>query len=525
MLNSHDTDDMRYSAMQSRDARFDGRFFVGVTSTGIYCRPICRVKVPKRANCRFFSLSAQAESEGFRPCLRCRPELAPGHSLPAWSHEDASHTLALQAAQLLTHSVQQQSQTSVSGVAAQLGVSERHLRRIMETHLGAAPLQLLQTQRLLAAKAMLTDTQLPVAQVALSSGFGSVRSFNTAFEQHYRLSPLRFRKTSADTAQKNQGFFQLELGFRPPYQADQVFAFWQQRQLNTIEFIANYVINTPAVGIFGQKTAFLADTPVLLRTVQLQQGNSLLRGWVAAQIDGSRCVLRVLASDSLAPALPALVALLKSAFDLDAEPGAIAQVLGTSFQAAHGLRVPGSLGGGFEIAVRAILGQQVTVAAGRTLTHRVVQAFGEQLATPWPQLTHCFPTPQSIAKANPEHLGSLGIVRQRQAALIALAQAVASGQLDLSAHAPVQARLEQLESLPGIGSWTAQYIAMRALRHPDAWPAGDVALHSALGLRDITSPLQRARAAQALSQAWRPWRSYAVLALWQGLHQPLLSNR
>jgi AraC family transcriptional regulator of adaptative response / DNA-3-methyladenine glycosylase II len=530
--------DACYLALKSRDARFDGQFFTAVTSTGIYCRPVCRVKAPKRENCRFFAHAAQAESAGFRPCLRCRPELAPLRNEPVWSTEDASKMLASQAAKMLGDAALSGEDASVAQIAAKLGVSERHLRRIVEAHLGVSPLQLLQTHRLLSAKQLLTDTRLPIQDVALASGFGSLRRFNAAFAQHYGMPPTRLRKQAAPGSQSQvqtpraddaphtlqnsqaptklsaEGCMQLQLGFRPPYDAQALLAFWQTRQLDTMELIAPCANSIRARGQFGIKTELCS----MNRSVSLELGRQTLRGWLQATPDVENNVLRVRMSDSLAPALPLLTQRLRAAFDLDADPAEIDAALKNSFKDSEGMRVPGSLDG-FEIAVRAILGQQVTVAVGRTLTQRVLQTFGAPIQTPWPQITRCFPTPATLAQASPESLGALGIVKQRQTALIALSQAVASGALNLNSPPQPLHVINQLNTLPGIGDWTAQYIAMRALRWPDAFPAGDIALHNALNLRHESSPIKRARLAEAASQAWRPWRSYAVFRIWAGLHR------
>ncbi len=513
------SDDACYLALKSRDARFDGRFFTGVTSTGIYCRPVCRVKAPKQSNCRFFAQAAQAEGAGFRPCLRCRPELAPRAAQLAWTTEDASHTLAAQAALLLQAQVvgagsgADASGSGVAQVAQKLGISERHLSRIVQAHWGITPLQILQTHRLLCAKALLTDTQLPISDVAASSGFGSLRAFNAAFVQHYRLPPSKLRKAIAPDESALNGEIRLQLGFRPPYDAKALLGFWQQRQLDTMELIA---LHADFMLVTALKRLRIY-APSMVRSMGLLHQGQWLRGWLHCTIDCEKHVLHVRMSDTLASALPLIVARLRAAFDLDADPQAIDDALGQRFKGTEGMRVPGSLDG-FEIAVRAILGQQVTVAAGRTFTQRVLQTFGEAIVTPWPEITRCFPTPQSLAHASPESLGALGIVRQRQAALIALSQAVANGEIDLNSPANPLATIAQLKALPGIGDWTAHYIAMRALRWPDAFPAGDIALHNALGLRDIKSPTQRAKRAEELSQAWRPWRSYAVLRIWAGAY-------
>jgi AraC family transcriptional regulator, regulatory protein of adaptative response / DNA-3-methyladenine glycosylase II len=481
-----------YQAALSRDARFDGCFFTCVTTTRIYCRPVCRVKAPRRENCRFVAHAAQAESAGYRPCMRCRPELAP-HSL-IWSTQDASHTLALQAARLWDDAGHVD-MPSVVQVAERLGVSDRHLRRIFEKHLGVSPVQYLQTRRLLCAKQLLTDTRMPMGDVAIASGFGSLRRFNTAFMQHYRLAPTRLRREGAEHA-PHTGNTLVQLAYRPPYDVDDMLAFHRQRQVSGIEWIAPK-----------------ASEHWAARTFSIHMAGQQLSGWLRYQFEPAQHRVQLQVSDSLRSALPTVIARIRAALDLDADPAAINAVLGPHFPGTDGLRVPGCVDG-FEVAVRAIVGQQVTVAAGRTFTQRIADTFGTPFTTPYPELTRLFPTPAALAHAAPEALGALGIVKQRQAAIIALSQAVNNGELNLNTAARSEQTIEQLKTLPGIGDWTAQYIAMRALRWPDAFVAGDVALHNALGLRGAPHP---ARAAEAASQAWRPWRSYAVLRAWHAL--------
>ncbi len=480
-----------WQALRARDARFDGSFYTGVTSTGIYCRPVCRVRTPRRENCRFFAHAAQAERAGFRPCLRCRPELAPGAPLaPRWSVHDAGAVLAGQAARLLDEpEAWRDGEASPAALARRLGVSDRHLRRLFEAHFGVSPLQWLQTRRLLAAKQLLADTGLPVAQVALAAGFASVRRFNDAFVQHYGLSPTALRRAGGAGA---EAAATVRLGWRPPYDVAAMLAFWRQRAIGGVEHV---------------------DAHGLWRTLAIEAGGTHHAGWLHARWDTERCQLVLQAGDGLRPVLPLLVRRVRAAFDLDADPQAIAAVLAADFPGTEGLRVPGAFSG-WELAVRAVLGQQVTVAAARTFGQRLATAFGAPLATPHPQLVRLFPTPQALLAAGPEAIGALGIVRQRQGALLALAAATADGRLQLHPGADLPATLAQLTALPGIGDWTAQYIAMRALRWPDAFPAGDVALHKALG---VQGRRDAARAAEAASQAWRPWRSYAVLRAWARL--------
>jgi AraC family transcriptional regulator, regulatory protein of adaptative response / DNA-3-methyladenine glycosylase II len=482
--------DACYLALKARDARFDGRFFIGVTSTGIYCRPVCRVRVPKRENCRFFGHAAQAESAGFRPCLRCRPELAP-HSV-VWSIQDASYILAHQAARLLDEpEAWSDGPASVEQLASRLGVTDRHVRRIFETQFGVSPVQYIQTRRLLTAKQLLADTDLPITQVALISGYSSVRRFNAAFAEHYGLNPTQLRREGAGPPAQG---FAIRLGYRPPYDVGAMLGFFHKRAMSGIEFVK---VEDGALG----------------RTFSIEAGGRSHTGWLVAEFDEprTRVVLRV--SDSLRAVLPVVIQRLRATLDLDADPHAINGVLHGSFPNGDGLRVPGAMNG-YELAVRAVLGQQITVAAARTLAQRLVERFGEPIETPFPTLTRVFPQPAVLARAGGDALGQLGIVKQRQAAIVAIARAVADRQLQLHGGADVQQTVEALKQLPGVGDWTAQYIAMRALRWPDAFPAGDVALHNALGVQGDSNP---ARAAQAASQAWKPWRSYAVIRAWASM--------
>ena len=486
-------DDARYLALKAHDARFDGSFFTGVTSTGIYCRPVCRVRVPRRENCRFFTLAAQAEQAGFRPCLRCRPELAPGPA--TWSTHDASGMLARQAARLLDDPAAWSDATPpMTALAARLGVSDRHLRRIFEAQFGVSPLQYLQTRRLLTAKQLLTDTALPVTRVALASGFGSLRRFNAAFTAHYGLNPTALRREGR--THEGQGVT-VRLGYRPPYDVGALFSFLARRSIESVEFA----------------TGATSDA-LLGRTLRLRTGGRSHTGWLTARFDCTRPAVLLQVSDSLGEVLPLVISRVRAWLDLDADPAVIQACLSPETRNAAGapggdlagLRVPGCLDG-FELGVRAILGQQVTVAAARTLCQRLVERFGEPLPTPWPALSRLFPSAEVLAQASGDALGQLGIVRQRQGAIVALAKAVAEQGLTLDANADVPATLAALKALPGIGDWTAQYMAMRALRWPDAFPAGDIALQKALGV-------DSAREAEQASQAWRPWRSYAVVRAW-----------
>ncbi|MDR2837939.1 MAG: helix-turn-helix domain-containing protein [Azonexus sp.] len=477
--------DACYRAMQAHDARFDGSFFTGVTSTHVYCRPVCRVKLPRRENCRFFRHAAEAEAAGFRPCLRCRPELAP--RAVSWSATDASFILARQAAQLIDEADAWPGDNPgavgmVAAIAARLGVSDRHLRRIFAAWFGVSPLQYWQTRRLLTAKQLLADTRLSITEVALASGFTSARRFSAAFLARYGLHPNALRQTGGGRQEGSE----IRLGFRPPYDIAAMLDFFARRSLRGVETVTD---------------------EGFARTLRLTDGKAVRQGWFRLGFVAERQQARLSVSDSLATALPIVISRVRALFDLDADPLAINAVLHASFPHGDGLRVPGAVDG-FELAVRAVLGQQITVAAARTLGSRLVGAFGEPLATPLAGLDRLFPTPAAIASAGGEALGQLGITRQRHAALLALAREMRDQRLPLHPGVDVAATMAALKRLPGIGEWTAQYIALRALRWPDAFPAGDIALQKALG---VTT----ARAASEASLAWRPWRGYATLRAWQ----------
>ena len=473
-----------YEAVKARDARFDGRFFVGVTSTGVYCRPICRVRTPRRENCRFFDTRAQAEAAAFRPCMKCRPEIAPG-----LSEMDSSRSLAHSAARAIEHAVHSGEALGLPGLAGRLGVTDRHLRRIFQSTHGVAPRDYLTTQRLLLAKQLLTDTTQPVTDVAMASGFESLRRFNAAFVERYRFNPTQLRQQRGSPRAEAP----LRLAYRPPYDTAAMLQFFAQRQVHGVEQV---------------------EGPTLRRTLRWSHRGRRLVGWLATNFVADRFEVHVQASPSLSPVLGAVLQRVRHSLDLDADPNLIDPVLSLlPVPLRPGTRLPGSFDG-FELAVRVVLGQQVTVKAARTLVHRLVDRFGDEISTPFPALTRLFPDAAAIAHADPETIGKLGIVRQRVRALQALATAVVEGRIALHPGAPLLPTLESLRELPGIGEWTVQLIAMRALAWPDAWPASDIGLHNALGVRD-------ANQITALAAAWRPWRAYAVMRLWNHLDRPL----
>jgi AraC family transcriptional regulator, regulatory protein of adaptative response / DNA-3-methyladenine glycosylase II len=481
----HQNDRRLYRALTSRDARFDGVFFVGVTSTDIYCRPICPARTPRAANCRFFGTPQEAEHAGFRPCLRCRPELAPG-SAPV---DDAQRIARLIVQRLEEGQLDEQS--GLERIAEQFELSSRQIRRIIRAELGVPPIQLLLTRRLLLAKQLLTETTLPVTEVAFASGFASLRRFNDAFGTRYGMPPTRLRRTTAaDVAiVSERSTSTLQLSYRPPYDWVGMLAFLAARALTGVEHVTDRSY---------------------ARTVQLGDAT----GWIRITQAKTRHALLVEFTHGLTPVLPALLRRIRALFDLDARPDLIARQLGkdprlaAALAANPGLRVPGAFYG-FEMGVRAILGQQVTVRAATTIARRFVEAFGEPIVTPSADLHRLTPLPERVAAASVDEIARHGIIAARARSIIALAAAQASGALRLDGgdHRNPAEAIERLTEVPGVGQWTAHYIAMRALRWPDAFPNGDIAVRNNLG--GVT-----AREAEALSQAWRPWRSYAVMHVW-----------
>jgi AraC family transcriptional regulator of adaptative response / DNA-3-methyladenine glycosylase II len=466
-----------YRALRARDPRFDGRFFVAVSSTRIYCRPVCAVRPPRRENCRFYRSAAAAEQDGYRPCLRCRPELAPGNS-----SIDATSRLAQAAASLIEDG--SLDGAGVEGLAARLGITDRHLRRAFGAEFGVSPVAFAQTQRLLLAKRLLTDTRLAVTEVALGSGFGSLRRFNALFRERYRLNPSRLRKLAAATAAPDALGF--ELSFRPPYDWPALAAFLGERAVEGVEAVEG--------GIYR-------------RTVRVTGDKGEHRGWIETGLSARKPALRVSLSPSLAKAIPQVLARAKSFFDLACQPSEVANALGQLAARHPGLRVPGTFCG-FELAVRAVLGQAISVAAARTLAGRFAAAFGSPFETPFAALRTVFPSPAELAQLAPGRIARLGLPLARAQGIVALARAVADGGLALTPSADLERTLERLRGLPGIGEWTAQYIAMRALAWPDAFPHTDLGVMKALGERNPRRVLEAA-------EAWRPWRAYAVMHLWQ----------
>ena len=471
-----------YRALKARDARFDGRFFVGVSSTSIYCRPVCNVKTPKRENCRFFPSAAAAESAGFRPCLRCRPELAPGNAAV-----DASAGLAQRAAGLIEDGLL--NDISVEDLAVRLGVTDRHLRRVFQDEFGVSPVEFAQTHRLLLAKRLLTDTAFSVTHVAIASGFGSLRRLNTLFKERYRLNPSGLRK-ALDRPRLTE-LLAFQLGYRTPFDWPALISFLGKRAIDGVEHL---------------------DGKRYLRTVRIEHAGKTHSGWIAVAPSGRKATVSVAMSASLAGAIPPVLGRIKRLLDLACDPAEISAALGPLAAHNPGLRLPGAFDG-FEIAVRAVLGQQITVKAARTLAGRFAAAFGDPMETPSEALRFLFPPAARIAALGASEIASLGIISARANALITLARALSDGSLRLEPDVDVETTLEKLRALPGIGEWTTQYIAMRALAWPDAFPHADYG---------VLKAMQQTNPRKALEQAaqWRPWRAYAVIHLWHSLEKP-----
>lgn len=472
--------DQCYQSVLSRDSRFDGRFFIAVRTTRIYCRPICRVKPPLRRNCIFFAHAAEAEVAGYRPCKRCRPELAPGSSAMEVSSELARRTVAcIHQDFLADHSLEE--------LAAKLGITDRQMRRVFQDEFGVSPIEYWQTQRLLLAKQLLTDSSLSVASVAMASGFQSLRRFNVALKERYRMTPTELRKRQKAHPAEHASEFSFRLSYRPPFDWDHLLGFLARRAIPQVETV--------------KEGAYF-------RTVRLSRQNGEHTGFLEVRHEPGQRMLRVRLSDSLAPVCVVVLERIKRLFDLESDPLAINQVLGPLAKNRAGLRVPGSFDS-FEMSVRAILGQQISVTGARTLAGRLVTRFGMPIDVPVGSLSHLFPSAARMARATVDEISRLGIIGRRAETILALAKAISRGDLLLEPGNRVEGTLRQLRQIPGIGEWTAQYLAMRALSWPDAFPHSDLGICKALG--------EKPKRVLELAEKWRPWRAYAALHLWDRL--------
>ncbi len=472
--------DVCYAALKARDRRFDGRFYICVASTGIYCRPICPVPPPKREHCTFLPSAAAAHAAGYRPCLRCRPEVAPGIAGWRGTANTVSRALALIAEGVME-------QDSVEQLSDRLGVGSRHLRRLFVEHVGATPTAVVQAHRLLMAKRLISDTNLPMTDVAHAAGFRSVRRFNDVISQAYKRPPRELRR-NGPAERSDDGVIRLRLPYTPPYNWAAIRRFLATRAVPGIE----------AVSATHYRRTISVDGAVGTLSVSLDQ----TRHRLLADISLSR--IRALAG---------VVARIRRLFDLDAHTAVIEQhladdpILHDTVAAQPGLRVPGAWDS-FELAVRAILGQQVSVAGARTLASRLVETFGDPVRTPVDTLTRLFPEPARLADAD---LTVIGIPRNRAKALSAVSAAVVADPDLLRPYGTLEEAEARLCAVPGIGPWTAQYISMRALAMPDALPTGDIGLLRAMatdGKRPTPPQLQ------TMAERWRPWRAYACLHLW-----------
>lgn len=467
-------------ARLSRDARFDGKFFIGVITSGVYCRSICPAPTAKEKNVRYFPTAAAAAEAGFRPCLRCRPECSPG--TPAWLGTPNTVSRALR---LIDESALEDG--GVEALADRLGVGARHLRRLFLQHLGATPSEVAHTRRLHFAKKLIDETKLPMSQIAIASGFGSVRRFNAGIQKVYHRTPTQIRRLSrlADEQPNNQYVFRLR--YRPPYHWPSMVAFLAARATPGVEAVENNSYRrTISVGEHRGyfEVSPVADAPAILVRLQIGDPRSLF----------------------------VIIERIRSMFDLNADWTAIVKGLSSEpdlkarLDAVPGLRVPGCWDV-FELTVRAILGQQITVKGATVLAGRIAKACGVPFAA-GERLTNLFPSAAILAEAN---LTSLGLTRARAETIRAFARAVRDRQIDLERNVDTETLLNQLCEIPGIGQWTAQYVAMRALREPDAFPCGDRGLIRAL-------ELENARDLERRAEAWRPWRAYAAMYLWMVDH-------
>ncbi len=477
-----------YAAMRAHDVRFDGRFFCGVSSTGIYCRPICRVKLPREENCSFFVSAAAAEAAGYRPCLRCRPELAPGLA-PVDSIKRLARSAALRMEEDPLGS------GSLSDLAAVLGITDRHLRRVFLAEYGVSPVRYLQTSRLLLAKNLLADTRLSVTDVAMAAGFGSIRRFNHLFKTRYRLAPNEIRKQTRSPVVHDDAVT-LSLGYRPPFAWKSIILFLATRAVPGVESVTG--------GVYR-------------RTVALEKGGTVHRGWISVTDQPGRNCLSLTLAASLLPVISRVLTRVRLLFDLNCDPEIVREKLAAMDELSpgiyvEGIRVPGCFDP-FEMSVRAILGQQVSVRAATTLAMRLVHLLGEKMETPFEDLGYGFPGPEKfLLPAGPieNHLGPVGINGGKARSILGLAKSLSDGSISLSCCENPEETMEKLAGLRGFGPWTVHYVALRALGWPDAFPHTDFGVRKALADRSDREILE-------LSQGWRPWRSYATILLWNFL--------
>jgi AraC family transcriptional regulator of adaptative response / DNA-3-methyladenine glycosylase II len=501
-------DNACYRAIVTRDRRFDGRVFIAVKTTGVYCRPICPARTPKRQNVQFFASAAAAQEAGFRPCLRCRPETSP--DLGAWRGTSNTVTRALsliEAGGL--------DESGVEELGERLGVGERQLRRLFKQHLGASPVAVAQTRRVLLAKQLIHDTQLPMAEVALAAGFGSVRRFNETFQTLYGRAPGHLRRSRrSDISAAAAGELTLRLPYRAPYDWDAILAFLAARAIPEVESVRE--------GMYARTVHLDGVSGVIF----VSPGDGVSPAHGVSPGDGA--FLNITVRFPRLASLPAIIARVRRVFDLAADPTVIGahlsedDLLAPLVAARPGLRVPGAWDG-FELAIRAILGQQITVGAARGLAAKLAAAFGTPIVDARANaagLSRVFPNAECLARAD---LSMLGMPRARREALQSLAQAHVDDPALFSVRRDLNEAIDQLCSLRGIGEWTAQYIAMRELRESDAFPVGDVALLRALA--NLSGSRVGSQDMLKRAERWRPWRAYAALHLWASLSDPIPARK
>lgn len=475
--------DTCYRALVTRDARFDGAFFVGVKTTGIYCRPVCPARTPRRERCDFFARAALAERAGFRACFRCRPERAPGRS-----NVDAVSRLVARAVRLVDEGALNDG--SVERLAGALGVSARHVRRAMQNELGVSPIELALSKRIGLARELLLGTALSVAEIAFACGFSSVRRFNDAYRKSQRMTPSSVRRPNAHRA--DDAVIRMAIDVRAPFDPDSAFGFMRARAIAGSE-------------------SFVGDTYVRAVSMNGAVGTVAIR----ARAGGIACDV----SPSLSGSLMKIATRLRRLFDADADTTSIAAhlsrdpVLRARVRTRPALRVMGAFDP-FEWAIRAVLGQQISVRGARTIAGRLVATFGVPLPRQTDERLPAFAWPDAarLAEADVDALRAIGLTRARASTVLALARAVASGAVVLDEGAEPEITREALLAIPGIGPWTAQYIELRALGWPDAFPAGDLGLRNALGGISTTE-------CEARAETWKPWRAYAAAHLWTGLSE------
>ena len=489
--------DVCYEVIKANDARFDGVFYMAVKTTGIYCRSVCKVPAPKSENCTFYKSAAEAEANGYRPCLRCRPELAPSYSEFGQGKELFK--------MIIEYFEEHKYKPKIVGKCAEfLGISPRHLNRVFKQEAGVSPKDYIMTKRLLLAKGLLTDTNLSITKIGEMAGFGSSSRFNAALKKHYDLTPSNIRKEKLN--KDNREALSIRLFYRPPYDWNYMMKFFAVRSIPGVEWVS-------AEGYYR-------------RSLRIKDGETIRTGWIEVMPvpDDNRVNLRI--SNSLEKSVVQIIALVHRVFDLDVVPGRLPEEL------PDGIRLPGCFDS-FEMATRAVLGQQITVKAATTISGRVAEKLGCEIVTPWKEINHLFPEPSILHDLGEEAydiLGNLGVIRSRTTSIMGLANSIKSGELTFTED--IDVFKSKLTAIKGIGPWTAEYLSMRGMSWPDAFPVTDIAvknnilplLNDGQGIplleRNELSKYKLNKLYEELAvvyaEKYRPWRSYFTLALWRG---------